>query len=140
MRYTIGQRDRRQSISQCVDRDRRVCDKRLKVPDVRSLFILEVTLLRMKTSTALACGQRSPRANREPGHREMKQGGGKMEYIRIEKALTRLVGDPEQMGRFYQTAGSFEQTLEDKTLQPRQKAAKIAAIIESGIAKKPNAK
>ena len=58
-----------------------------------------------------------------------------MQYVRIEKALTRLVGDPEQMGRFYQTAGTFEQILEDNTLAARDKAAKIAEIIESGIRK-----
>ena len=56
-----------------------------------------------------------------------------MQFIRIEKALTRLVDDPEQGGRFYQTAGTFERILKDPKLTPEQKAEKIADIIERGI-------
>ena len=59
-----------------------------------------------------------------------------MQYTRIEKALTRLVGDPEQMGRFYQTAGTFESILKNDRLKPEEKAAKIADIIEGGVREK----
>ena len=56
-----------------------------------------------------------------------------MKYLRIEKALTHLVGDPEQAGRFYQTAGIFENILKDDSLNADEKAAKIAEVIEAGI-------
>lgn len=56
-----------------------------------------------------------------------------MEYLRIERALNRLIGDSIDDGRFYQTAGAFESILKDQSLSPQQKASQIADILEQGI-------
>ena len=50
-------------------------------------------------------------------------------------ALNRLVGDSITEGRFYQTAGMFDNILNDKNSSPREKAAQIAEVIEKGISK-----
>ncbi len=56
-----------------------------------------------------------------------------MEYLRIERALNRVVGDSITEGRFYQTAGEFENILNDTRTTPREKAVQIAEVIERGI-------
>lgn len=55
------------------------------------------------------------------------------QFLRIERALNRLVGDPIDSGRFYQTAGAFENILKNNNLTPQEKADQIAEIIERGI-------
>lgn len=56
-----------------------------------------------------------------------------MEFLRIERALNRLVGESTNSGRFYQTTGAFENILKDNNLIAQQKADRIAEIIERGI-------
>lgn len=56
-----------------------------------------------------------------------------MEFLRIERVLNRLVGEPIDSGRFYQTAGAFENILKDNNLTPQQKAEQIADLIERRI-------
>lgn len=55
------------------------------------------------------------------------------DYLEIERALNKLVGDSMTNGRFYQTAGVFQNILEDKNSSPKQKAAQIAEVIKRGV-------
>jgi hypothetical protein len=64
--------------------------------------------------------------------RQNRKGQMVMEYLRIEKALTRIAKEPEQGGKYYQTATVFEGILSDVKTTPREKAKKIADLIENG--------
>lgn len=59
-----------------------------------------------------------------------------MEFLRIERALNRLVGESTAEGRFYRTARVFDKILSDESLSPREKTNQIAEIIEQGIVEK----
>ncbi len=61
-----------------------------------------------------------------------------MEFLRIQKALSILVGDSITDSRFYQTEGQFEQILRDESLDDREKAKQIAEILEEGIREQSN--
>ena len=56
-----------------------------------------------------------------------------MNFLKIEQALNKLVGESITDGRFYQTAGVFESILSDSSLKAEEKAEKIARLIEGKI-------
>lgn len=55
-----------------------------------------------------------------------------MEFLAIEKALTKVANQPEQSGKYYQTATVFESILKSDD-SPEDKASLIAKLIREGM-------
>lgn len=61
-----------------------------------------------------------------------------MQFLRIERALTRLAGESIPENSFYQTTGAFKTILRDNILSLIEIAERIADIIEGRLPNQMN--